>query len=453
MAIRLVDQADACSIPRIEAQVNPKDGSINVGLLGLGVVGSGVVKALTQKSYLIAQQIGCSVHISRILVKELDKPRAVEVSKSLMTTDPSQILDDPQVQLVVEVMGGEMPALDYLRRALQQGKSVVTANKEVMAKHGPELLELAQKNGVQILFEASVGGGIPILGPLTKDLRGNEIQTIRAIINGTTNYILTKMTYDGMEFNQALKEAQELGYAEADPTNDVEGIDAGYKLAILASLAFQTKVAAQDVYQEGISRLTAGDFRYANELGYVIKLMAIARSYGGQLEARVHPVLIRQDAPLAKVDGVLNAVEVEGDLVDKVLFHGRGAGSMPTTSAIMGDLLKVAWNISRGLPGSDFIPRYRVMTIRSISDLITRYYIRVTVSDRAGVLAQMATVLGNLHISIASVMQQEADARDQTAELVITTHPSQEKDIQQALKELEKLEVVREIGNILRVEE
>ena len=433
--------------------MNPKDGSINVGLLGLGVVGSGVVKALTQKSTLITQQVGCSVHITRILVREPDKARIVDVPRSLITTDPSDILEDPQVHLVVEAMGGESPALDYLRRALQEGKSVVTANKEVMAKHGPELLALANDKGVNLLFEASVGGGIPILGPLTKDLRGNEIVAIRAIINGTTNYILTKMTYENMEFNQALKEAQELGYAEADPTNDVEGIDAGYKLAILASLAFQTKVATQDVYREGISRLTARDFRYARELGYVIKLMAIAKSEGDQLEARVHPVLIPQEAPLAKVDGVLNAVEVEGDLIGKVLFQGRGAGSMPTTSAVIGDILEVASNLARELPTSISIHLDNVMTLRPISDLVTRYYIRATVSDRAGVMAQMATILGNLQISIASVIQKEADPRDNTAELVITTHPSLERDVQQALKELEELEVVREIGNFLRVEE
>ena len=431
----------------------PKDRSINVGLLGLGVVGSGVLKALTQKSALITQQIGCSVNITRILVRDLDKPRSPDVPRSLLTTDPTDILGDPQVHLVVEVMGGEQPALDYLRQALQEGKSVVTANKEVMAKHGPELLALAAKNGAQILFEASVGGGIPILRPLTKDLRANEIGAIRAIINGTTNYILTKMTYENMEFTQALEEARELGYAEADPTNDVEGIDAAYKLAILASLAFRTRVAAQDVYREGISRLTSRDFRYARELGYVIKLMAIARREGDQLEARVHPVLIPQEAPLAKVDGVLNAVEVEGDLVDKVLFHGRGAGSMPTTSAVIGDILEVGWNIAREVPSNSFVTMDRAMSIRSIADLVTRYYIRTTVSDRSGVLAQMATVLGNLQISIASVIQKEADPSAQTAELVITTHPSREKDVQQALKELEELEVVREIGNVLRVEE
>ena len=433
--------------------MNPKNGPINVGLLGLGVVGSGIVKALAQKRALIAQHIGRPIHITRILVRDLDKARSIEVSTGLLTADPTDILEDPQVHLVVEVMGGERPALDYLRQALQGGKSVVTANKEVMAKHVPELLALANKKGIQILFEASVGGGIPILGPITKDLRANEIVAIRAIINGTTNYILTKMTYENMEFSQALEEAQELGYAEADPTNDVDGIDAGYKLAILASLAYRTKVAAQDIYREGISRLTSKDFRYASELGYVIKLMAIARREGDQLDARVHPVLIPQEAPLAKVDGVLNAVEVEGDLVDKVLFHGRGAGSMPTTSAVIGDILEVAGNIAREVPSHTFVPLDRTMSMRSISDLVTRYYIRTTVADHPGVLAQMATILGNLHISIASVIQKEADSGAQTAELVITTHLSREKDVQQALKELEGLEVVREIGNLLRVEE
>ena len=322
-----------------------------------------------------------------------------------------------------------------------------------MAKHGPELLELAARNGAHLLFEASVGGGIPILGPLTKSLRGNEIRGIRAIINGTTNYILTKMSQEDVEFSQALGEAQELGYAEADPTNDVEGIDAGYKLAILASLAFHTRVASQDVHLEGITRLTGRDFQYARELGYVIKLMAIATNRDGRMEARVHPALLPQDAPLAKVDGVLNAVEVEGDLVDRVLFHGRGAGSMPTASAMVGDILEVASSIANGLPAAGLISLDRQLSLCPIADLETRYYIRATVLDRAGVLAQMAAILGNLKISIASVIQKEVGRNDGTAELVITTYHSRERDVQQALEELERLDVVKEIGNLLRVEE
>ena len=429
------------------------DKSINVGLLGLGVVGGGVLSALGRNSAVIAQAVGRPVQITRVLVRDPDKPRPVEVDRQILTVNAAQVLEDAEIDIVVEAMGGEQPALDYIRKALDGGKSVVTANKEVMAKHGPELLELAGRNGVHLLFEASVGGGIPILGPLTRSLRGNEIRGIRAIINGTTNYILTKMAHEDMEFAEALREAQELGYAEADPTNDVEGIDARYKLAILASLAFHTRVASQDIHLEGITRLTGRDFRYARDLGYVIKLMAIATSRDGLMEARVHPALVPQDAPLAKVDGVLNAVEVEGDLVDKVLFHGRGAGSMPTASAMVGDLLEAACSMANGLPAASFVTLDREVTLCPISDLVTRYYIRATVLDRAGVLAQMAAILGSLQISIASVIQKEVDPNVGTAELVITTHPSQERDVQQALRELERLEVVREIGNLLRVEE
>jgi len=424
-----------------------------MGLLGLGVVGSGIVRVMTEKSAQIAQQVGCPVNVRHILVKHLDKERESYVPLRLLTDDPRDILEDPEVHVIVEVMGGEKPALDYISQALVKGKSVVTANKEVMAKHGHELSALAAEHGAQISFEASVGGGIPILRPLIRDLSANDIWAIRAIINGTTNYILTKMAYEDMEFTHALQEAQALGYAEADPTNDVEGIDATYKLAILASLAFRPVVPPQDVYMEGINLLSARDFRYARELGYVIKLMAIARKQENQLETRVHPTLIPQDAPLAKVDGVLNAVEVEGDLVGKVVFHGRGAGSMPTTSAVIGDVIDVACNIARNISPSPYFVVHNVLPIRSISDLVTRYYIRATVSDSSGVLAQMATILGNLQISIASVIQKETDIKAHTAELVITTHPARERDVQQALRELKELEVVRDIGNVLRIEE
>ena len=429
------------------------DSPINVGLLGLGVVGGGVLDALSRNDSATTRSVSRPIQVTRILVRDPDKPRQVEFDRQMLTADAAHVLEDPSVDIVAEAMGGEHPALDYIRTALEAGKSVVTANKEVMAKHGPELLELAARRGAHLLFEASVGGGIPILGPLTRSLRGNEICGIRAIINGTTNYILTKMSNEGMEFADALREAQELGYAEADPTNDVEGIDAGYKLAILASLAFHTRVAAQDVHLEGISRLAGRDFRYARELGYVIKLMAIASNRDGSVEARVHPALVPQDAPLAKVDGVLNAVEVEGDLVDKVLFHGRGAGSMPTASAMVGDIIEVAWSMANGLPAAGFLTLDREVNICPISDLVTRYYIRATVLDRAGVLAQMASILGNLQISIASVIQKEVDLDDGTAELVITTYHSKERDVQQALMELEGLDVVKEIGSLLRVEE
>lgn len=433
--------------------MNPNKKAMNVGLMGLGVVGGGVFHTLTRKDNPISRQAGIPINVSRVLVRDLDKARPEGAPRDILTTNPADILDDPDVDVVVEVMGGEQPALDYMTAALQGGKSVVTANKEVMAKHGPALLSLASSKGAQLLFEASVGGGIPILRPLMKDLRANEIRAVRAIINGTTNYIITQMTHEDVDFPQALREAQELGYAEADPTNDVEGFDAAYKLTILASLAFQTKVGHESVYREGISRLTVNDFRYARELGYAVKLMAIAKREGAEVEARVHPVLIPQETPLAKVDGVFNAVEMEGDLVGSVLFHGRGAGAMPTTSAVLGDVLEIAWGMSGSTAPASTVPLDNETTHRSISDLVTRYYIRITAQDRSGVLAQMAAILGNLQISIASVIQKEADPQAQTAELVITTHPSRERDVQQALQELEKLDVVKEIGNFLRVEE
>ena len=433
--------------------MNPDKDAMNVGLLGLGVVGGGVFHALSRKNALISKQAGIPINVSRVLVRDLEKARPDGVPRDILTTNPTDILQDPDVNVVVEVMGGELPALDYLKEALEAGKSVVTANKELMAKHGPALLSLASSKGAQLLFEASVGGGIPILRPLMKDLRANEIKAVRAIINGTTNYIITKMTDEDVDFPQALREAQDLGYAEPDPTNDVEGFDAAYKLTILASLAFQTKVDHESVYREGISRLTVNDFRYARELGYAVKLMAIAKREGAGVEARVHPVLIPQETPLANVNGVFNAVELEGDLVGSVLFHGRGAGSMPTTSAVLGDILEIAWGKSGSAAPAAPVPLDNETTPRSISDLVTRYYIRMTVEDRSGVLAQMATILGNLQISIASVIQKEADPQAQTAELVITTHPSRERDVQEALQELERLDVVKEIGNVLRVEE
>ena len=419
----------------------------------MGVVGGGVLQAIRGKSTLLAQEIGRSVSVVKVLVKDLNKKRSFEITKNLLTTDPMEVIASPEIDVVIEVMGGEQPALDYISKALAMGKSVITANKEVMAKHGHDLLSMANESGVYLLYEASVGGGIPIIGPLTEDLAGNRIEATRAIINGTTNYILTKMSYEDMEFGEALREAQALGYAEADPASDIEGTDAAYKLAILASLAFRTRVRDDDVYREGISRITAKDIRYANELGYVVKLMAIAKRKGNSIEARVHPALVPGDTPLGKVDGVFNAVEIECDMVGRVLFHGRGAGALPTASAIVADLIGAARAIVEGLHPTVLPSSDEFIEICPISDLCTRYYIRVTVADRAGVLAQLSKILGEMQISIASVIQKESDPALQTAELVITTHPSREKDVQQALRDLQELDVVKEISNVLRVEE
>ncbi|MGH2603860.1 MAG: homoserine dehydrogenase, partial [Dehalococcoidia bacterium] len=350
------------------------------------------------------------------------------------------------------VMGGEHPAYEYLKAALASGRYVVTANKEVMAKHGPELLALARRNSVDILYEASVGGGIPLIAPLKRDLLANELTSITAIINGTTNYILTRMAREGIDYAEALAGAQALGYAEPDPRNDVEGIDAAYKLAILADLAFRMDVQPDAVYTEGITRLTARDFRYAAELGYAIKLLALGERIDHQVQLRVHPALVPLEAPLAKVDGVFNAVQLEGDLTGQVLFQGRGAGSMPTTSAVVADLLDAAHALAQEGTGRFGWRQDRAATVRPIDELRTRYYVRLVVQDRAGVLAKITAVLGERHnISIASVIQKEADESAGTAELVIMTHVAEEAAMQQALVEVGAIDTVVEVGTFLRV--
>jgi len=432
--------------------------------MGFGVVGSGVAKALLGKQGALAQETGASLELKKVLVRSLSKPRSPAVPSELLTTDPQEILASPDIDIVVEVIGGEDPALEYIRQALSNGKPVVTANKEVIAKNGMDLLETAHRNGVGLLYEASVGGGIPLLLPLARSLPANEISTIYGIINGTTNYILTKMSGEGISFSEALRQAQELGYAEADAANDIEGVDAVYKLAILATAAFHFQVCPEDVYCQGITRLAEHDFRYAKELDYEIKLLAIAKQADGVIEVRVHPVLIPSDFLLAKVDGVHNAIQIEGDLVGQVLFYGEGAGSLPTTSAIVADIIAAARDIlqRRGL-GLATSPRndgssvtrkavFSAKTIKPISELETRYYLRMNIADRAGVLAQIAKVLGDLSISISSVIQKEADETAKTAEIVIMTHPSREQFMQQALREIEKLNIVGEVCNFIRVE-
>lgn len=435
------------------AEGNRERKQINVVLLGLGVVGSGVARTLSEKAAVYAQRVGCPVVLRRVLVRDVGKERPNTVPHELLTDDPRQALEQPDIDIVIEVMGGERPAYDYLKESLARGRYVVTANKEVMAKHGAELVALAQQHGVDILYEASVGAGIPLIAPLKRDLLANEITSIRAIINGTTNYILTRMSREGIDFGEALSQAQALGYAEADPRNDVEGIDAAYKLAILSTLAFHTRVLPQDIYTEGISRLTARDFRYARELGYAVKLLAIAQRNRDRVRVRVHPTLIWQDEPLAKVDGVLNAIQVAGDLLGPVLFEGQGAGSLPTTSGVVADVLDAARTI---VHGGHRVLRYAEAVqadIEPIEELISRYYIRMSVADRPGVLAQIAKTLGDREISIASVLQKETDAASQTAEIVIMTHPSREKAVQQAIAEMEQLAVVNEVGNFIRVED
>ncbi len=431
-----------------------KKSSIGVGLMGLGVVGGQVAKVLTDKVEVLAEQVGYPVILRKVKILEPDlaRPLAKSMDPQLFTTDADEFFTNPEIDIVVEAIGGESPALQYLERAILGGKHVVTSNKEVIAKYGVELLALAQRHEVGLRYEASVGGGIPLIAPFQRDLVANRIKGIYAIINGTTNYILTRMARDGVDFFSALNRAQELGYAEPNPENDVDGIDATYKLAILASLAFHSQVRPEDVYCEGISRLGSRDFQYARDLGFAIKLLAIAKQDDNSIEVRVHPVFIPEDSLLAKVDGVYNAVLVEGDLVGKLLLFGEGAGALPTSSAVLADIVSAAQDIALGTSSKARWKLEPGRGIKPMSELETRYYLRMEVADHPGVLAQISKVLGDHLISISSVIQKVADSVTQTAEIVIMTHLAQEKAMQPALDELEHLAVVKEINNFVRVE-
>ena len=428
--------------------------SIGIGLMGLGVVGGQVARVLKDKAEVLAEQVGCPLVLRKVkvLAQDLTGPLAREMDSQLFTTDADEFFADPEIDIVVEAIGGENPAREYLTRALSDGKHVVTSNKEVIAKHGAELLRLAQQNGVGLHYEAAVGGGIPLIGPFQRDLLANELSGIYAIINGTTNFILTRMARDGMDFPSALSRAQELGYAEANPRDDIEGTDASYKLAILSSLAFHSRVHPDDIYREGISRLSSRDFQYAGELGFAIKLLAIAKQSEDSIEVRVHPVFIPEDSLLAKVEGVYNAILVEGDLVGKVLFFGEGAGPLATSSAVIANVISAARDVIHGVGSGAYWKMETGKQIKPMAEIETRYYLRINVADRPGVLAQISKVLGDHQISISSFIQKLADPVAQTAEIVIMTHPAQEKSMQQALDELALLSVVKEISNFIRVE-
>lgn len=423
-------------------------------MLGCGVVGGGVARALRDKSERLTKLTGAKITLERVLVRDIARKRDIDLPQGVLTANPDDVLDNPNVDIVVEVMGGETPAVDCILRGIANGKHIVTANKEAMAKRGADILNAARAAGTQTMFEASVAGGTPIIAPLLRDLAANDVVAVSGIINGTTNYILTKMARDGQDFATALSEAQALGYAESDPTNDVEGIDAAYKLAILSTLAFRESVSDEDVYREGITSLAAQDFRYASELGYAIKLLAIAgKTEGDAAMARVHPALVRADAMLGKVDGVLNAVEVQTDMAGRVLFHGRGAGAMPTASAVIADIVEIARDVARGVKPPPPAAIADSARVSPISRLETKYYMRLNVAERPGVFAQILKVLGDCGISIASAIQKETDDAARRAEIVLMTHRANEAAVQSALRAIGELDVVNEIGSLIRVEE
>lgn len=423
--------------------------TVNVGVLGVGNVGSGVLGVLAGKGDRIATAIGAKIVVARALVRDLSKERPDGVDRAVLTTDPEAILGDPSIEVVVELLGGEEPARAWIARALESGKHVVTGNKEVIAKHGYELLEIAARKSVNLFFEASVGGGIPIVRVLRRDLVANEISQLQAIINGTTNYILTDME-QGRDYGDALHQAQALGYAEADPKNDVEGIDAAYKLSILATLAFRADVRPDAIHREGITQLSAKDFKYAQEMGYVIKLIANARLVDGRIEAAVHPTFLPVDHHLAAVKGVFNAVLIDGDEIDKLMLYGRGAGSRPTSSAVLADLVAVVQDIVSGVAERVQFPAAG-RTVRDFGDTEGRYYLRMLVADQSGVLAAISSILGEHRISIASVIQKETDDEAKVAELVIMTHTARHRQMSEALSAIGALPITRKVNTVVRV--
>lgn len=433
--------------------MNADGNDIGIGLIGFGVIGTGVAKALLQKKSSLSARAGRSLVLHKIVEKDTAKYGKSGISDSLFSANFDDILHDSRIDVVIELIGGEHPAYEFIRRSLEAKKHVVTANKEIIAKHGTELQAIAKQNNVALRFEASVGGGIPLVAPFKRDLIANDILTIKAIVNGTTNYILTQMSQENLDFDVALQQAQKLGYAEANPANDIEGLDATYKLAILATIAFGIPVSPKDIYCEGISKLRARDFRYARELNYAIKLLAIARRTGNEVEVRVHPVFVPEDSLIAKVSGVYNAIAVEGDLVGQVIFYGQGAGPSPTSSAVIADVINIAQRSLTGQNGNYEIPFNSTYTLKPMSKIETRYYMRMSVVDRAGVLAQISQVLGDNTISISSVIQKESDPATNSAEIVIMTHPAKEQAVQQALEATRHLPVVKEISNFVRVED
>ncbi|HEV3123198.1 MAG TPA: homoserine dehydrogenase [Candidatus Dormibacteraeota bacterium] len=425
--------------------------SLRIGLLGLGVVGSQVAERLASRRDHICERTGVDVELGRVLVRDLNKPRAFVPGEGLMTTEAAAVLEDPSIAVVVELIGGMEPARTYIERAINAGKAVVTANKEVMAHHGPELLELARQRGVDVYFEAAVGGGIPLISTFKIDLLANEISRIEAVINGTTNFIIDRMARDGASFEDALAQAQRLGYAEADPTYDVEGFDATFKLSIMSSIAFRTRIDPAQVHREGIRQLDPVDFAYAAELGYAIKLLAFARADGADVELRVHPACVPVDHLLAAVHDAYNAVVIDGDLVGTVLLYGQGAGGRPTASAVVGDIIDLVFSMRKGIDNRIAVDFSRQRRLRPMDEVVTAAYLRLHVADRAGVLADVTRVLGDLDISISSIVQKALIVEHAAAELVIMTHPARESDLRTARERLAQLPAVYAVPAYLRV--
>lgn len=427
---------------------------INIGLIGFGNVGSGVVKILRNKKSLLNEKTGLDINIKKICDQDIISKRNVGVDKSLLTRNPKEILEDSQIDILVELIGGIHPAKEFISEALKNGKNVVTANKALLALHGQELFTEALDRGKNIYFEASVGAGIPIIKSLREGLVANKFNSILGIVNGTSNYILSSMSKDGRTFNEALKEAKEKGFAEKDPTLDIEGMDSAHKLILLTYLAFGRLVNIKDIFVEGISHISLADVRYAKELGFEIKLLAIAQKEGEDLEVRVHPTLIPKSHLLASVDGIFNAIYVESDLAGDLLFYGPGAGQLSAASAVVSDIVDLTQDIKAGLfrPMMNIVRDKAVKRLRKIDESFSRYYIRFTALDKSGVLAKISGVLAKYGISIASVTQKEK-SKTQLVPIVMLIHETKEKDLRNALNMIDRLDTIKEKTIAIRMEE
>lgn len=431
--------------------------NIKVGLLGFGTIGTGVVRVFQQNQDLLVSRLGADIELARIADLDTTTDRGVVLEDGILTDDAQAMLNDPEIQVIIELIGGYEPARTFVLQAIRNGKHIVTANKALLALHGEEIFQAAEEAGVEVMFEAAVGGGIPVISAIKENLGANDFSSMYGILNGTCNYILTRMDEEGDDFADVLADAQKQGYAEADPTFDVEGVDTAHKLALLISLCFGTKVDFDQIYTEGISRITALDIEYARDFGYTLKLLAIGKRCGDRIEARVHPTMVPEDYPLAAINGVFNSVRLVGDFSGPVMLSGFGAGMDATASAVMGDVLSIARGLkndsgkrspSLGCPLSEM----ESYEIKPMEQLFTSYYLRFNVKDQPGVLAQIAGILGKHEISIESMVQphrHEADA----VPIVFMTHLAQEQNVRAALSEIDRLDVVQEETLLIRIEE
>jgi homoserine dehydrogenase len=431
--------------------------TISLGLIGFGTIGTGVVKLLQESIELIRKRLGANIILKKIADLDITTPRQVTVENSLITIDANDILDDHEISIVIELIGGYEPARSFILEAIRRKKHVVTANKALLATYGNEIFKAAEENGIDIGFEASVGGTIPIIKTLKESLVANRIKSIFGIINGTSNYILSKMTDEGKSFESVLKEAQKLGFAEADPTFDIDGVDTAHKLAIILSLAYGKRVKLEDIHREGITGISQRDIEFARELGYRIKLLAIATQREDYIEARIHPTMIPLNHLLANVNGNFNAFHVVGDAAGSVFLYGQGAGMMPTASAVVGDIVDISRNVLMGISGR--VPARSIrenvindIELMSFNDIVTNYYFRFAALDRPGVLSRIAGILGENNISIAAVIQ-KGRQKAGTVPIVMTTHKSKENDVQKAIREIDRMEIIHGKTVVIRIED